>query len=166
MKTYMKFGVLMALIVGALLWLALGGISDSKTYYRTIAELKQMGNGAQGQKLRVGGDIQSGSIVKGASEVTFVLSQAVPASDGKTQNEQLKVVYTGSDPLPDTFKDGAQALADGRLSSDGVFEAKKIQAKCASKYEAKPQQKGLTHDAPTKVTAVTPLPTSGGSSRS
>ena len=116
MKTYVKFGGLMALIVGSLLWLALGGISDSKTYYRTIAELKQMGNGAHGQRLRVGGDIASGSIVKNGSEVTFVLNQAVPAPDGKTQNEQLKVVYNGSDPLPDTFKDGAQALADGRLA--------------------------------------------------
>jgi len=34
--------------------------------------------------------------------------------------------------------DGAQALADGKLGSDGVFRASKIQAKCASKYEAKP----------------------------
>ena len=45
---------------------------------------------------------------------------------------------TGRDPLPDTFRDRAQALCDGRLRSDGVFEAKKIQAKCASKYEVDP----------------------------
>ena len=37
--------------------------------------------------------------------------------------------------------DGAQALADGKLGADGVFQASKIQAKCASKYEAKPQLK-------------------------
>jgi cytochrome c-type biogenesis protein CcmE len=53
----------------------------------------------------------------------------------------LKVVYKGIDPLPDTFKDDAQALADGKLGPDGVFQASKIQAKCASKYEAKPQLK-------------------------
>ena len=35
---------------------------------------------------------------------------------------------------------GAQALADGKLGADGVFHATKIQAKCASKYEAKPIQ--------------------------
>ena len=52
--------------------------------------------------------------------------------------EQLKVVYTGDDPLPDTFKDHAQALADGKLGADGVFHANQIQAKCASKYEAAP----------------------------
>ncbi|OYT68461.1 MAG: cytochrome c biogenesis protein CcmE, partial [Chloracidobacterium sp. CP2_5A] len=42
------------------------------------------------------------------------------------------------DPLPDTFRDGAQALADGRMQPDGTFHANRIQAKCASKYEAKP----------------------------
>jgi cytochrome c-type biogenesis protein CcmE len=51
---------------------------------------------------------------------------------------RLKVVYRGTEPLPDTFRDGAQALADGRIGSDGVFLASQIQAKCASKYEAKP----------------------------
>ena len=50
----------------------------------------------------------------------------------------MNVVYTGTDPLPDTFRDGAQALADGRLQPDGTFHASKIQAKCASKYESKP----------------------------
>ncbi len=53
---------------------------------------------------------------------------------------KLKVAYTGTDPLPDTFKDGAQALADGKLGKDGVFAREPIQAKCASKYEAKPGQ--------------------------
>ena len=48
----------------------------------------------------------------------------------------LPIVYTGDEPLPDTFKDGAQAVCDGELATSGTFEAKKIQAKCASKYEA------------------------------
>ena len=51
----------------------------------------------------------------------------------------MNVVYTGTEPLPDTFKDESQALADGRMGPDGVFQANKIQAKCASKYEAKPR---------------------------
>lgn len=132
MKTYAKFGVLVVLIVGVLVWLAMGGISDSKTYYKTIAELNQMGDQAKGKRLRVGGDVQPGSIVRNGAEVTFVLHQ-----DAKL----LKVVYNGVDPLPDTFKDGAQALADGKLGPDGVFQANKVQAKCASKYEAKPMLK-------------------------
>ena len=55
------------------------------------------------------------------------------------------------------FRDNAQALADGRLGPDGIFEANKIQAKCASKYEAKPLQRGLSHESPgTKISSVQP----------
>jgi cytochrome c-type biogenesis protein CcmE len=132
MKTYVKFGAMVVVIVGVLVWLAMGGISESKTYYKTISELGQMGDQAKGKRLRVGGDVEQGSIVRNGAEVSFVLHQ---------ESKKLKVVYNGIDPLPDTFKDGAQALADGKLGSDGVFQASKIQAKCASKYEAKPQLK-------------------------
>ncbi len=136
MKTYVKFGTLMALIVGSLVWLAVGGVKDTKAYYKTIPELQQMGNAAQHERLRVGGDVQPGSIVRNAMGVAFVLHQGA---------KTLNVVYSGTDPLPDTFKDNAQALADGRLGPDGVFQASKIQAKCASKYEAKPNQRGILH---------------------
>jgi cytochrome c-type biogenesis protein CcmE len=132
MNTYAKFGAMVVVIIGVLAWLAMGGISDSKTYYKTIAELGQMGDQAKGRRIRVGGDVQAGSIVRNGAEVTFVMHQ---------EAKSLKVVYNGIDPLPDTFKDGAQALADGKLGPDGVFQASKIQAKCASKYGAKPQLK-------------------------
>jgi cytochrome c-type biogenesis protein CcmE len=145
MKTYLKFGSLMVLIVGSLVWLAVGGVKDTKTYYKTIPELQQMGKDAQIHRMRVGGDIKPGSIVKAAGSVAFVLHQGATT---------LNVVYTGSDPLPDTFRDNAQALADGRLGADGVFQANKIQAKCASKYEAKPVQRGLTHDGPQKIAGI------------
>jgi len=138
MNTYVKFGILTVLIVGSLVWLAAGGIKDTKAYYKTIPELEQMGKTAQGVRLRVGGDVQPGSITKNAAGVSFVLHQGT---------ETLNVVYSGSDPLPDTFRDNAQALADGRLGPDGIFTANKIQAKCASKYEAKPTQRGVSHEA-------------------
>jgi cytochrome c-type biogenesis protein CcmE len=46
----------------------------------------------------------------------------------------LKVSYKGAEPPPDTFKDDAQALAEGTFGRDGVFHATTLQAKCASKY--------------------------------
>ncbi|MBV9772152.1 MAG: cytochrome c maturation protein CcmE, partial [Bryobacterales bacterium] len=83
--------------------------------------------------------IEQGSIVRNGGRVSFVLHQ----TPGMLNSDPVKlaVVYTGIDPLPDTFKDNAQALADGKLGQDGVFRASKVQAKCASKYEAKPQMK-------------------------
>ncbi|MCZ2073966.1 MAG: cytochrome c maturation protein CcmE [Bryobacteraceae bacterium] len=128
MKTYGKFAVLIVAIIGTLVWLAAGGIQEGKTYYKTVAELRDMKD-AEGKRLRVAGDVEAGSIVRKGREVEFTLVQ---------ESEKLRVVYDGIDPLPDTFRDGAQALADGKLGADGVFRAAKIQAKCASKYEAKP----------------------------
>lgn len=140
MKTYAKFGVLVALIIGTLMWLSAGGIQETATYYKTISEIGQMGTRAEGKRLRVGGDIEAGSIVRSGREVRFVLIQA----DEQTKaTHRLNVVYSGTDPLPDTFRDGAQALADGKLLANQTFEANRIQAKCASKYEGKPGQKPL-----------------------
>lgn len=130
MRKYWKFAVLMAVIVGSLLWLATAGVSGSQTYYKTVTELFQMGGAAQSRHIRVGGDVQSNSIVRSSGVVYFTLV----GQDKK----MLKVAYEGRDPLPDTFKDGAQALADGRLGPDNVFHASAIQAKCASKYAPAP----------------------------
>lgn len=133
MKTYAKFGLLVVGIIGTLAWLAAGGVSESKSYYKEIKELNAMGERAHRERLKVGGDVEKGSIQRSGAEVTFTLVQ---------QDLKMKVVYAGSDPLPDTFRDGSQALVDGKLAQDGVFHASKIQAKCASKYEAKPGQVG------------------------
>ncbi len=131
MRKYGKFAALIVVVIGTVVWLATAGMKETQTYYKTITEVHQMGDHAYSARLRVAGDVASGSIQRVGNQVQFVLEQ---------DHKQLKVAYTGTDPLPDTFKDGAQALADGKLGRDGVFRASKIQAKCASKYEAKPGQ--------------------------
>jgi len=127
-KTHTRLAILIVAILGTLVWLAVGGINEAKTYYKTIAELDAMGARALGKRLRVAGDVEKGSITRHGASVRFTLTQG--ALD-------LPVVYEGIDPLPDTFKDGAQAVADGKMAPDGVFHASKIQAKCASKYQAR-----------------------------
>jgi len=115
----------MVAILLALGYLAYTGVQESKSYYVTIRELRGMGDGAYTKRLRVAGNVQPGSIRRSGMNVNFVL----------VENEQtLNVVYNGTEPLPDTFKDDAQALAEGSYGRDGVFSAKQIQAKCASKY--------------------------------
>lgn len=128
MHKYAKFGVLIAIIVGSIAWVATATVQNSKTYYVTIKELGSMDNKGS-KRIRVGGDVQENSIVRTAGVVKFNLVQ---------EEKVLAVVYEGRDPLPDTFKDGAQALAGGRLDDRGVFHAQEIQAKCASKYAPKP----------------------------
>jgi cytochrome c-type biogenesis protein CcmE len=128
-KTYLKFGGATAVIVLLLGYLAYTGVQDSKSYYVTIKELRTMGNSAYSKRLRVAGNVQPGSIKRMGTHVEFVLVE---------QDQNLKVDYTGTEAPPDTFKDDSQALADGSFGRDGVFHAKQLQAKCASKYA--PQQ--------------------------
>ena len=126
---FVKFGSAMVIILLALGYLAYTGVQESKSYYVTIKELRGMGDGAYSKRLRVAGNVQPGSIHRSGSSVNFTL----------VENDQiLNVVYKGTEPPPDTFKDNAQALAEGNFGRDGVFYAKQIQAKCASKYA--PQQ--------------------------
>ena len=129
-KKHTQFGLAIGVVLLTLAWLAYSGVKESKTYYVTVAELQKMGDEALSQRLRVGGNVAPGSIKREGKTVEFVLVE-----QGKT----MKVRYIGTSPLPDTFVDNSQALAEGRYTRDGVFEASQIQAKCASKYEAQQQ---------------------------
>jgi len=134
MNKQVKFVAIIAVIVVTLAWMGVSGVEQSATYYVTIDELMTMDK-SETKRIRVGGDVEVGSIVRSSDEVLFTITQQ---DETMPEPRLLDVVYTGDDPLPDTFRDRAQALCDGRLRADGKFEAKKIQAKCASKYEAKP----------------------------
>jgi len=129
--TYLKFGGATVVFMLLLGYLAYTGVQDSKSYYVTIKELRTMGDSAYSKRLRVAGNVQPGSIKRSGTHVQFVLVE---------QDQNLQVDYTGAEAPPDTFKDDSQALADGSFGRDGVFHAKALQAKCASKYA--PQQPG------------------------
>jgi len=130
MSVTLKFGMVIVLVIGTLAWIAIGGTGDSASYFKTIPEVEKLSAAEKTKKLRVGGIVETGSIKRTGNQVDFVLV------DGE---RKMNISYTGNEPLPDTFKDGSQALIDGKMG-DGVFHATKIAAKCASKYEAKPGQ--------------------------
>src|SRR6202167_2581827 len=126
---YLKFGSVTVLILISLGYLAYTGVQDSKSYYVTIKELNGMGNDAYAKRLRVAGNVVPGSIKRSGTRVDFML---------KENDLTLPVSYTGTEAPPDTFKDDSQALADRSFRRDGVFHAKGLQAKCASKYAPAP----------------------------
>src|ERR1700686_2039368 len=139
--TFLKFGGAMVIMLVALGYLAFTGVQESKSYYVTIKELRGMGDGAYSKRLRVAGNVLPGSIKRSGTNVNFAL----------IENDQvLSVVYNGTEPPPDTFKDNAQALAEGSFGHDGVFHAKQIQAKCASKYAPQQQTKPNMTSAPAR----------------
>ena len=138
---YVKFGLAIAIIVLTLSYLAYTGVEESKSYYVTIAELRKMGDGAYTKRLRVAGTVVPGSIKRQGTTVEFQLQE---------EANTLPVIYKGTEAPPDTFKDESQALAEGEFGHDGVFHAKQLQAKCASKYA--PKQDGTPAAMPAKKT--------------
>jgi len=136
-RKYARFGAVIAVIVVSLAYLAYTGVQDSKSYYVTIKELNGMGSDAYSKRLRVAGNVAPGSIKRQGTHLEFQLEE---------EGRIIPVVYAGSEAPPDTFKDNAQALAEGKYGRDGVFHASNIQAKCASKYA--PKQPGQAGAAP------------------
>ncbi len=132
---YVRFGIVISVIVLSLAYLAYTGVQESKSYYVTIAELHKLGDSAYTRRLRVAGNVQPGSIKQIGTNADFVIVEQDPKTN---ETQALRVSYKGMEPPPDTFKDNAQALVLGEFGRDGVFHAKEIQAKCASKYA--PQQ--------------------------
>jgi cytochrome c-type biogenesis protein CcmE len=124
---YVRFGAVTAIVVLSLSYLAWTGIEQSKSYYVTIAELRAQGDDIYEKRLRVAGNVEPGSIHRVGSRVEFTLVE---------EDQRLRVIYSGSEVPPDTFTDNSQALAEGAYGRDGVFHAKKLQAKCASKYDS------------------------------
>ena len=104
-----------------------------------------MGDKAYHRNLRVEGFVQPGSIEQVGTHVDFILNEYESHSPKAPTGHLLKVIYKGTEPPPDTFKDNAQALAIGTYGHDGVFHANVLQAKCASKYA--PQQPGASPSA-------------------
>lgn len=130
------------IILGTIGYLAYTGVEANKSYYVTIQELQGMGKRAYTRHLRVAGSVEPGSIKRDGPRLQFVLVE---------KDRKLRVNYAGGDPPPDTFKGNALALAVGMYGRDGVFHATQIQAKCASKYAAKPP-------VPLKSTAAMTVP--------
>jgi cytochrome c-type biogenesis protein CcmE len=130
----LRIGIATAVIVGTVGWLAFTGYGANKSYYVTIAELGGLGDKAYHSQLRVEGFVQPGSIEQEGAHVTFVLNEFESHNPKAPSGRLLKVIYKGSEPPPDTFKDNSQALAEGTYGRDGEFHATVLQAKCASKY--------------------------------
>src|SRR6185369_8057092 len=107
-RKQIKFVIGSVIIVVSLAFLAYTGFRDNKAYYQNVSELYASKEVAFDRHLRVEGDVVAGSIDKTKPKVTkFVISHTDPATK---QVQTLPVTYIGTDPLPDTFRDYAQAV--------------------------------------------------------
>ena len=128
-RKQIKFVVGAAAIVLTLLYLGFSGFNESMAYYQTVSEFHAAKDSSFDKRLRVSGDVVPGSIKREGKIVNFTMK------DPKHDADVLDVKYVGTDPLPDTFRDYAQAVVAGQYGRDGIFIANSMTVKCASKYE-------------------------------
>ncbi|NQV30574.1 MAG: cytochrome c maturation protein CcmE [Candidatus Marinimicrobia bacterium] len=127
----LKFVIGSIVIIAAVILLAIQGMKEDETmsYSKSVSEVQLLGNRANALTLKVNGDLKKGSIVRNNLDLDFIITEG---------NSELDIHYIGKDPIPDTFNNDmdAEVIVSGRLQEDGIFHAERIQAKCASKYEA------------------------------
>ena len=103
--------------------LVLFALRDSIVFFHSPSDVVEK-NIKPGQRFRLGGLVEKGSIVRGKGlDVTFVVT------DGASVQ---KVTYNKI--LPDLFREEQGVVAEGRLNASGVFEADNVLAKHDETY--------------------------------
>jgi len=110
-------------VLGAVL-LAMWGLQGRAAYFYTATEVAS-GKAEPGQSIRLGGMVSAGSIERLPDGVTVRFR----VNDGAAE---VPVEFRGI--LPDLFKEGSGAVAEGRLRADGTFVAENILAKHDERY--------------------------------
>jgi len=115
-------GVALA-VVGCAAALALYALSDSIVFFYGPTEVLQK-NPAAGTRMRIGGLVKAGSLVKSEGEkARFTITDNA---------SNVAVTYQGM--LPDLFREGQGVVAEGVLESPGVFHAESVLAKHDERY--------------------------------
>jgi cytochrome c-type biogenesis protein CcmE len=104
--------------------LVLMAFNDNLVFFYSPSELKAKAVAAD-RRVRIGGLVEAQSLSRAADGrgVSFRIT------DGATD---VSVVYQGL--LPDLFREGQGAVAEGKLRSDGVFAASSVLAKHDENY--------------------------------
>lgn len=109
-------------VLGVAAGLMLFALRDNIVFFFTPAQLAEK-HVAPGTRLRIGGLVKEGSVVKNGREVSFVVTD---------HTSDVAVTYTGL--LPDLFREGQGVVTDGTLTSDGAFRADSVLAKHDERY--------------------------------
>jgi len=136
-----NLGLVAALLVmgGGILALVLTSFKQSAVYSKGVDELIAEKERIAGRNVRVTGNLVKGTLKRRDEPCEYRFSVS--------KNEKSLDVRYAQCVVPDTFRDvpgmDVEVTAEGKLTSEGHFEANQIMAKCPSKYEMKDRaQKG------------------------
>lgn len=102
--------------------LVLNALNSNVAFFFTPTQV-DAGEAPNGRSFRVGGLVKPGSLERQQMTVRFVITDTA---------RDVRVSYTGI--LPDLFKEGKGAVAQGRLDESGDFVAGEVLAKHDENY--------------------------------
>ena len=111
-------------VLGLVVALVLNAFQSNLVFFFSPTQVAA-GEAPKGKSFRIGGLVKEGTIKREADGVTlrFVMTDT---------ERDMTVAYKGI--LPDLFKEGKGAVAQGKLGEDGVFVASEVLAKHDENY--------------------------------
>jgi cytochrome c-type biogenesis protein CcmE len=104
--------VCLVVVVAALGWVTVRGLSGSLVYYLTPTDVLSRHQASVGQLVRLGGYVVPGSVGHAGSTLSFTVS------DG---TRTMPIVSTGA--VPELFKAGQGVVLEGSMAADGRFHS-------------------------------------------
>ncbi|MBN8763612.1 MAG: cytochrome c biogenesis protein CcmE [Thiobacillus sp. 63-78] len=116
--------VLVVAALGVAVALVLNAFNSNLVFFFSPTQVAN-GEAPTGRAFRIGGLVEAGSVRREADGLTtrFVVTDTA---------RSIPVAYTGI--LPDLFKEGKGVVAEGRLGTDGLFDATQVLAKHDENY--------------------------------
>jgi cytochrome c-type biogenesis protein CcmE len=136
MKKHGRFMVGLVGVAAVVSYLIWTGVSETMVYYLTPIELMtkvEADPTFHDVGVKVGGQVVRGTYQRVEGELLHTFTVRDLADESVT----FPVEYRNA--LPGTFTDEVEVVLEGRLRSDGVFEATTLLTKCGSRYEAAPE---------------------------
>lgn len=137
-----------AIAGGALMFLAVGGLGENLVYYWGPTELREAGARAMGATVRLGGQVETGSIQfeEGGTTLRFNVT------DGKTSVPVLSRGFP-----PQMFRETIGVVVEGSLGADGVFQSARLMISHDNQY--RPPEEGHPEVTDLMKTVVDPSTT-------
>jgi cytochrome c-type biogenesis protein CcmE len=137
-KRQRKFAAGAVLLVGVVGYLMVTGMKGSMQYYLTPEQLVAKVSDDPSMRevgVKLGGRVVPGTVHfdQATLDLRFEIAEIDPETN-ELGTTRFPVHYNG--PLPDTFQENRDVVAEGKMSAAGTFEATNILTKCGSRYEA------------------------------
>ncbi|HEU4431908.1 MAG TPA: cytochrome c maturation protein CcmE [Pyrinomonadaceae bacterium] len=125
-RRHKRIGIILAGLAGLSLaaFLALSAFQNNLVFFFSPTQVAAK-EAPVNRTFRIGGLVEEGTLKRESDGLTVRFTVTDTAAS-------IPVVYKGI--LPDLFKEGRGCVAQGRLSSDGVFHAEEVLAKHDENY--------------------------------